>query len=173
MFFTALNPTSFMWTNLRAPILLQYHLDTTTVTFSCSLSIRDLSKTLSVPCSPSSSAPLVNGSVVTLESIGKHIVARTWHCRDTHDIDESSSDLLERFGWCRVGGEQITIVLYLFTRGDWIFDFLTWDDLVSGWTLAQFVSVYVAALCNKRPIAKLDIAVLKIFWFFFACQDFW
>lgn len=59
--------------------------------------------------------PLVNGSDVNLKSIGKHIVAHTWHCRDTHDIDESSSDLLERFGRCSVGGKPITIVLYLFT----------------------------------------------------------
>lgn len=101
-----------MWTNLHALILLPYYLDSTTVTFGSALSIRNFVFRRR--------PPLVNGSVVTVKSIRRHIVARIWHYRDMHDINEHTLAC--------VGVEPISIVLYLFTRSDWTFDFFTWDD---------------------------------------------
>lgn len=82
----------------------------------------------------------------------QHIVACTWHCWDTHDINKRSSDLLERFGVAWVVN-RLPLSLYLFTCNDWDFDFLTWDDLVGRWTLAQFVSLYVTTLSKNQFIS--------------------
>ena len=88
---------------------------------------------------------LVYGTITAYESVRIYIVARTRHCWYAHDIDERSSDLLEWFSRRSVRSEPVPIVFNLFSRTNRSFYFVTWNDLVSCWTLTQFIPVDVTA----------------------------